>query len=198
MGSFSPEMLPVIRTLAREFAVYDAWYCGVPSQTFCNRSFFHASTSHGFVTNTAAGGYRKWLDAQRRADHLQPARGGRHPWRVYFDESQLVSLTGCMQRAGAAAVLEDALPHHGGSSTRMSRRQAARLRLHRAAPDLRPQRHAPAGRPSFESHRRRRPQVSIGGGLRRARRRGADARGLHVDPHQRDARRLERHEHACC
>lgn len=39
MGSFSPEMLPTLSTLAREFAVFDNWYCAVPSQTFCNRSF---------------------------------------------------------------------------------------------------------------------------------------------------------------
>lgn len=37
MGSFSPEMLPVLSTLAAEFAVFDHWYAGVPSQTFCNR-----------------------------------------------------------------------------------------------------------------------------------------------------------------
>ena len=37
----------------REFAVFDAWFAAVPSQTYCNRSFFHASTSHGFVTNQA-------------------------------------------------------------------------------------------------------------------------------------------------
>lgn len=56
MGSFSTEMLPVLSTLAREFAVFDSWFCAVPSQTFCNRSFFHASTSHGFVTNKHGGG----------------------------------------------------------------------------------------------------------------------------------------------
>ena len=31
MGSFTPEMLPVFSTLAREFAVYDHWHCAVPS-----------------------------------------------------------------------------------------------------------------------------------------------------------------------
>ena len=61
MGSFSPEMLPVTSALAKNFAVYDAWFCGVPSQTFCNRSFFNASTSSGFVTNDGGPeGYLKW------------------------------------------------------------------------------------------------------------------------------------------
>lgn len=40
MGGFSPEMLPVLSTLAREFAVFDHWFAAVPSQTYCNRSFF--------------------------------------------------------------------------------------------------------------------------------------------------------------
>lgn len=73
MGSFSPEMLPVTSTLARAFAVYDAWFCGVPSQTFCNRSFFYSSASSGFVTNDGGPvGYRKWHRPQRcaaRAHH---------------------------------------------------------------------------------------------------------------------------------
>ena len=63
MGGFSPAMMPVLSTLAREFAVYDRWFSAVPSQTYCNRSFFHASTSHGFVVNHDGHSYRKWLDA---------------------------------------------------------------------------------------------------------------------------------------
>ena len=78
MGAFSPAQLPVLSTLAREFAVFDAWFAAVPSQTYCNRSFFHASTSHGFVTNRHNGGYGKWLDATPAQTIFKPARGGRH------------------------------------------------------------------------------------------------------------------------
>ncbi|MGN6429037.1 MAG: alkaline phosphatase family protein [Leifsonia sp.] len=95
MGAFTPDMLPVFSTLARQFAVWDDWHCAVPSQTFCNRSFFHASTSHGFVDNGGAGGLRKWFDPANAAptifNRLEDA--GRS-WRVYFDDRQLVSLTG--------------------------------------------------------------------------------------------------------
>jgi phospholipase C len=95
MGSFSPEMLPVFSTLARQFAVYDHWYCGVPSQTFCNRSFFNASTSHGYVANKGAEGMRKWFDPANDGptifNRLQEAGLS---WRVYFDDRQLISLTG--------------------------------------------------------------------------------------------------------
>lgn len=94
MGSFSPEMLPVTSLLARSFAVYDSWFCAVPSQTFCNRSFFNASTSSGFVTNDGGpDGYLKWEKniAPTIFNRLEDAGIS---WAVYFDESQVVSLTG--------------------------------------------------------------------------------------------------------
>ena len=100
MGSFSPEMLPVLSTLAAEFAVFDHWYAAVPSQTFCNRSFFHASTSHGFVTNVGGGGYRKWLDAPAAPTVFNRLEDAGLTWRIYFDELQLVSFTGLLH-AGA-------------------------------------------------------------------------------------------------
>jgi len=96
MGSFTPEMLPVLSTLAREFAVYDNWFAGVPSQTFCNRSFFHASTSHGFVTNKEGGGYRKWLEAPDTPTVFNRLEDAGVSWVVYYDELQLVSLTGVL------------------------------------------------------------------------------------------------------
>jgi len=98
MGGFSPDMLPVFSTLAKNFAVYDHWHCAVPSQTFCNRSFFHAATSHGYVTNQGDGGYDKWLDPDRADsptvfNRLEEAG---IPWRVYYDAAQLVSMTGVL------------------------------------------------------------------------------------------------------
>jgi len=94
MGGFSREMMPVLSTLAREFAVYDRWFAAVPSQTYCNRSFFHASTSHGFVVNHTAGSYRKWLDAPASPTIFNRLEEAGISWRVYYDPTQLVSLTG--------------------------------------------------------------------------------------------------------
>lgn len=102
MGSFSPEMLPVLSTLAAEFAVFDHWYAAVPSQTFCNRSFFHASTSHGFVTNQAGGGYLKWLGAPAAPTIFNRLEEKKLSWRIYIDRIQLVSFTGMLH----ASVLE--------------------------------------------------------------------------------------------
>ncbi|MGN8552592.1 UNVERIFIED_CONTAM: twin-arginine translocation signal domain-containing protein [Microbacterium sp. SLM126] len=96
MGGFSPEQLPVLSTLAREFAVFDAWFAAVPSQTYCNRSFFHASTSHGYVTNKGGGGYDKWLDAPRTPTVFNRLEEAGVSWKIYFDEMQFVSLTGML------------------------------------------------------------------------------------------------------
>jgi phospholipase C len=102
MGAFSPDQLPVLSTLAKGFAVFDAWFAAVPSQTYCNRSFFHASTSHGFVTNKFGGGYDKWLDAAAMPTIFNRLEDAGIAWKVYFDELQLVSLTGILH----APVLE--------------------------------------------------------------------------------------------
>ncbi|MFO1412432.1 MAG: alkaline phosphatase family protein [Burkholderiales bacterium] len=90
MDAFTPEQLPVISTLAKSFAVYDAWFCAVPSQTYCNRSFFHASSSSGYVMNAPHSNWYLNNFAPTVFNRLQDA--GRS-WRVYYDESQLAPLT---------------------------------------------------------------------------------------------------------
>jgi phospholipase C len=99
LGGFTPDMLPVLSTLAKRFAVFDGWHAGVPGPTFCNRSFFHASTSHGYVTNHDNGGTEKWF--RRRAD--QPTVFNRLDeaglsWAVYYDDSQHISMTGLIHK----------------------------------------------------------------------------------------------------
>jgi len=91
MSSHTPAELPVLSTLAREFACFDHWFCEVPSQTFPNRSFFHAATSSGFVVNEPIGNFPLRNDAETIFERLEAAHVS---WKVYFDPIQLVSLTG--------------------------------------------------------------------------------------------------------
>jgi phospholipase C len=51
MESHSPEQLPVISELAKQFAVCDRWFSSIPSETWPNRSFVHAGTSFGRLNN---------------------------------------------------------------------------------------------------------------------------------------------------
>jgi hypothetical protein len=37
MTGYTPEQLPVLNGIARDFGVFDHWFCEVPSQTFMNR-----------------------------------------------------------------------------------------------------------------------------------------------------------------
>ena len=47
MRCFEPEQLPVLATLARSYAVCDAWFSSVPGPTLPNRAFAHFGTSFG-------------------------------------------------------------------------------------------------------------------------------------------------------
>jgi phospholipase C len=99
MGAFAPEMLPVFSALAQGFGVFDHWHCGVPGPTFCNRSFFHASTSHGFVTNHDNGGYKKWHSKKVASPTIfNRLEDAGIPWAVYYDDSQHVSMTGLIHK----------------------------------------------------------------------------------------------------
>ncbi len=47
MRCFSPDRLPVMTALAKNFALCDAWHSGLPGPTWPNRFFVHAATSGG-------------------------------------------------------------------------------------------------------------------------------------------------------
>lgn len=60
MEPFSTDQVPVISALARNYAISDAWFSSVPSNTWPNRSFFHAGTSNGNVVNGTIPDPSKW------------------------------------------------------------------------------------------------------------------------------------------
>ncbi len=91
MTGYTPEQLPVLNGIARDFGVFDHWFCEVPSQTFMNRSFWTAATSSGLVVNSPV---KKWFsenDAETLFERLE-AHG--RTWKVYVMEPMPVSLTG--------------------------------------------------------------------------------------------------------
>lgn len=47
MKCFSPERIPILTTLAQEYAICDAWFSSIPGPTLPNRSYAHAATSMG-------------------------------------------------------------------------------------------------------------------------------------------------------
>jgi phospholipase C len=92
MTGYTPEQMPVLSALARGFATFDHWFCEVPSQTFTNRSFFHAATSSGFLVNLSpANAFPVHNDAETIFERLESAG---LTWRVYCDPPSHISLTG--------------------------------------------------------------------------------------------------------
>ena len=92
MTGYTPAQMPVTSALARGFATFDHWFCEVPSQTFANRSFFHAGTSSGFVVNlTPAESFPVHNTAETIFERLD-RRG--LSWRVYCDPPSPFSVTG--------------------------------------------------------------------------------------------------------
>ena len=91
MTGYTPDQLPVLSGIARDFGVFDHWFCEVPSQTFMNRSFWTAATSSGAVVNSPV---KKWFtrnDAETIFERLE--QHGR-TWRVYVMEPMPLSFTG--------------------------------------------------------------------------------------------------------
>jgi phospholipase C len=91
MTGCTPEQLPVLNGIARDFGVFDHWFCEVPSQTFMNRSFWTAATSSGFVVNSPMKTWFTSNDAETIFERLE-AHG--RTWKVYVMEPMPVSFTG--------------------------------------------------------------------------------------------------------
>ncbi len=77
-----PDRVPVLATLALEFAVCDHWFCSVPGETWPNRNYLHAASSDG-ETNIEI---RPYLN-RTVFDILEDAG---HRWRIYHDDTPQV------------------------------------------------------------------------------------------------------------
>ena len=91
MTGYTPEQVPVLSGIARDFGVFDHWFCEVPSQTFMNRSFWTAATSSGLVVNTPV---KKWLDVNDAETIFERLEAHGKTWRVYVAEPMPLSFAG--------------------------------------------------------------------------------------------------------
>jgi phospholipase C len=96
MTGYTPEQVPVLSGIAREFGVFDHWFSEVPSQTFMNRSFWTAGTSSGFAVNSPFHKWRKQNDAETIFERLE--QHGR-TWKVYVASPMCVSFHGIIHAA---------------------------------------------------------------------------------------------------
>lgn len=82
MNYFSADKLPVLTTLATQFAIFNRWFSSIPGPTLCNRAFAHYGTSFGQVGMDVFYWNKKYKSIYERLD----AAG--HSTRLYyFDEA---------------------------------------------------------------------------------------------------------------
>ncbi len=74
MYYFTRDQLPVLTTLALEFAVFNRWFASIPGPTICNRAFAHYGTSFGrvdlnplYINEPFKSIYQRLVAAQRTA-----------------------------------------------------------------------------------------------------------------------------------
>lgn len=82
MHYYTPEQLPVLSRLARQFAVCDQWHASAPCQTWPNRFFVHTGTANGFENNSPAHFPYKMPTIFTRFNQV----GKGDDWRIYFHD----------------------------------------------------------------------------------------------------------------
>jgi phospholipase C len=82
LWAYPPDQLPVINSLARNFAVSDRWFCSVPSQTNPNRAFSLCGTSLGRESNESIFATEQF-DVPTVINYL--AKAGK-TWGLYFTD----------------------------------------------------------------------------------------------------------------
>jgi phospholipase C len=92
MQCHSPTQVPILSALARSYAVSDAWFASVPSQTWANRAFVHTGTSNGHVDNGNPPDPLDW-DVPTIFNVLDSMNVG---WAIYHDTVLVPSLTRTM------------------------------------------------------------------------------------------------------
>lgn len=89
MHHFTPDQVPVLSQLARQFAVCDAWHASAPCQTWPNRFFVHTATAGGYENNSPVHFPYDMPTVFGRFDQAQKGQ-----WRVYFhDMPQALTLS---------------------------------------------------------------------------------------------------------
>lgn len=82
MDAWTPEHVPVITTLARNFALFDQYHASVPGPTDVNRLYLHSATSNGDGVNNVP--HIVWGYPQKSLYELLDEAG--YDWRSYFGE----------------------------------------------------------------------------------------------------------------
>jgi phospholipase C len=98
MGCFQPDQLPVLSTLAAEFALFNFWYSSLPGPTWPNRFFIHAATSGGLTDSPSTSQIVAGFSFQNGTIYERLKDAGK-VWCIYHD--------GLPQTAGIASLRDE-------------------------------------------------------------------------------------------
>lgn len=82
MNYYTPEQVPVLSRLARQFAVCDRWFASAPCQTWPNRFFAHTGTANGYENNDPPH-FPYFMETI--FNRLEQA-GMENPWKIYYHD----------------------------------------------------------------------------------------------------------------
>ena len=84
MECFQPDQLPVLMTLANEFALFNFWYSSLPGPTWPNRFFVHAATSSGLSDSPSTSQILAGFSFENGTIYDKLDKAGR-TWCIYHD-----------------------------------------------------------------------------------------------------------------
>ena len=82
MNYFTPDKLPVLGTLAKQFAIFNRWFSSIPGPTLCNRAFAHYGTSFGQVSMDVF-----YWNKQYKSIYERLVAAGHSTRLYYYDEA---------------------------------------------------------------------------------------------------------------
>jgi len=82
MRCHNPRNVPVLSTLALNFAVCTRWFCSVPGETWPNRNFLHAATSDGETDINPRPYTNRTI--------FELLEGAGKTWHIYYDDTPQV------------------------------------------------------------------------------------------------------------
>jgi phospholipase C len=82
LSCFNHSSVPIISTLAQEFAIFDRWYSSVPGPTFVNRLYSVSGTSDGSSDNSN----RRIIDGYPQRPLFVNLEEAGISWEIFFEQ----------------------------------------------------------------------------------------------------------------
>ena len=98
MQCFQSDQLPVLTTLAAEFALFNFWYSSLPGPTWPNRFFIHAATSGGLTDSPSDSQILAGFSFQQGTIYERLKDAG-NSWCIYHDGLPQTAGISCLRVA---------------------------------------------------------------------------------------------------